>query len=40
MGGDYLEKQRSQFARFYFVGDEDKLKLKSSKVSLKFAGLA
>ena len=21
--GDYLEKQRSQFARFYFVGDED-----------------
>eukprot|EP00439_Symbiodinium_sp_Y106_P013254 s7106_g1.t3 len=23
--GDYLEKQRSQFARFYFVGDEDGL---------------
>jgi len=25
--GDYLEKQRSQFARFYFVGDEDLLEM-------------
>jgi dynein heavy chain 1 len=25
--GDYLEKQRQQFARFYFVGDEDLLEL-------------
>ena len=25
--GDYLEKQRAQFARFYFVGDEDLLEL-------------
>lgn len=25
--GDYLEKQRSQFARFYFIGDEDLLEM-------------
>lgn len=25
--GDYLEKQRSQFARFYFIGDEDLLEI-------------
>lgn len=25
--GDYLEKQRQGFARFYFVGDEDLLEL-------------
>ena len=34
--GDYLEKQRQQFARFYFVGDEDLLELiGSSKVPSK-----
>ena len=25
--GDYLEKQRAQFARFYFIGDADLLEI-------------
>ena len=29
--GDYLEKQRSQFARFYFVGDGDLLEMIGSQ---------
>lgn len=47
--GEYLEKQREQFSRFYFVGDEDLLEMignaKDVKVVQKhvnklFAGIA
>ncbi|OEH78569.1 dynein heavy chain related [Cyclospora cayetanensis] len=47
--GEYLEKQREQFSRFYFVGDEDLLemignskdvKLVQRHVSKLFAGIA
>eukprot|EP00916_Digyalum_oweni_P025987 GHVL01042788.1.p1 GENE.GHVL01042788.1~~GHVL01042788.1.p1 ORF type:complete len:2866 (+),score=438.01 GHVL01042788.1:781-8598(+) len=33
--GDYLEKQRSQFARFYFVGDEDLLEMIGNSKDVK-----
>lgn len=33
--GDYLEKQRSNFARFYFVGDEDLLEIIGNSKSIK-----
>ncbi|KAL8271990.1 hypothetical protein Esti_004114 [Eimeria stiedai] len=47
--GEYLEKQREQFSRFYFVGDEDLLemignakdvKLVQRHISKLFAGIA
>lgn len=47
--GDYLERQRSNFARFYFVGDEDLLEMIGSSRDVKtvsrhlakmFAGLS
>jgi dynein heavy chain 1 len=33
--GDYLEKQRSNFARFYFVGDEDLLEIIGNSKEIK-----
>lgn len=33
--GDYLETQRSQFARFYFVGDEDLLEIIGNSKDVK-----
>lgn len=47
--GEYLEKQREQFARFYFVGDEDLLEMIGNARDVKvvqrhvnklFAGIA
>eukprot|EP00928_Gymnodinium_smaydae_P025254 TRINITY_DN20180_c0_g1_i4.p1 TRINITY_DN20180_c0_g1~~TRINITY_DN20180_c0_g1_i4.p1 ORF type:complete len:4280 (-),score=1133.62 TRINITY_DN20180_c0_g1_i4:296-13135(-) len=36
--GDYLEKQRSNFARFYFVGDEDLLEMIGSSREVDIVG--
>jgi dynein heavy chain 1 len=33
--GDYLEKQRQNFARFYFVGDEDLLEIIGNSKEIK-----
>ena len=33
--GDYLETQRSNFARFYFVGDEDLLEIIGNSKEIK-----
>ena len=33
--GDYLEKQRQSFARFYFVGDEDLLEIIGNSKSIQ-----
>jgi dynein heavy chain 1, cytosolic len=33
--GEYLEKQRSNFARFYFVGDEDLLEIIGNSKEIK-----
>ena len=33
--GDYLEKQRQSFARFYFVGDEDLLEIIGNSKEIK-----
>jgi dynein heavy chain 1 len=33
--GEYLEKQRSNFARFYFVGDEDLLEIIGNSKMIK-----
>lgn len=33
--GEYLEKQRQNFARFYFVGDEDLLEIIGNSKEIK-----
>jgi len=33
--GDYLERQRQSFARFYFVGDEDLLEIIGNSKEIK-----
>ena len=33
--GEYLEKQRQAFARFYFVGDEDLLEIIGNSKEIK-----
>jgi len=33
--GDYLEKQRQNFARFYFVGDDDLLEIIGNSKEIK-----
>ena len=33
--GDYLEKQRQSFARFYFVGDDDLLEIIGNSKEIK-----